>query len=210
MRMITLVAAAASLALLGACAGDPAAPVGPASGTPVPAASTSVSASGAAPSASAAADPAFADPAPAAAAGKIGPGTECAIPATMPIAAKWSPKDAAFYRWSTGGLTLRCEIDAKPAGVTGMIRVFAYTNADLEQALAVLMITPLFGGKTTAERKVTIGGKSGVEAALAANHEGPGRAFAAGGLLVVWRAADEAEFKSGLPGYVLARDAITF
>ncbi|MFC4997843.1 lipoprotein [Dactylosporangium cerinum] len=208
--MIPLFAVAASLALLGACADDPATPRAQASGTPVPA--VSVSASGAAPSASAgaAADPAFVDPAPAAAAGKIGPGTECAIPATLPIAAKWTPKDAAFYRWSTGGLTLRCEIDAKPAGVIGFIRVFTYEGTDAQQALAVLMITPLFGGKTTGEREITIGGKSGVEAALAANMNGPGRAFATGGVLVVWRGADEDEFKEGLPAYVLARTAISF
>jgi hypothetical protein len=178
--------------MLSACGGDPAASTPPA-----------------APSA-ASADPAFAEPAPAAAGGKIGPGTACAIPATLSTAAKWAPKDASTSGMTAGGVTLRCEIDAKPAGVLGFIRVYTYEGGDARQALAALLAAPALGGRQTAERQLTIGGRSGVEVTLAAQSSGPGRAFAAGGVVLVWRGVDDGEFASGLPAYVLARTSVTF
>jgi hypothetical protein len=204
---ITLVSTfAASLFLLGACGSDPA----PAKDA-APAAGGSTMAGGAGgTSGTVAADPAFQDPAAAAAGGRIGPGTACAIPATLSTAAKWTPKDASGAGMTAGGVTLRCEIDAKPAGVLGFMRVYTYEGGDPQQALTALLAAPALGGRKSAERQVTIGGKSGVEAGLAAESSGPGRAFAAGGVVVVWRGTDEEEFTAGLPAYVLARTSITF
>ena len=198
----------ASVILLSAC-GGPAEDTArsDASATPSDAVSAQPSA---VPTGAVAADPAFPDPAPAATGGTIGPGTACAIPATLSTAAKWTPKDASGLGMTAGEATLRCEIDAKPAGVIGFIRVYTYEGSDAQQALTALLATPGLGGKKSAERQVTIGGKSGVEAALAAENSGPGRAFAAGGVAVVWRGFDEEEFTSGLPAYVLARTSITF
>ncbi|MEV4513622.1 lipoprotein [Dactylosporangium sp. NPDC049525] len=205
MRITLLTTLVASAILLGACGGDPA------EDTTTSAAATAPSNAASAPaSAAPAGDPAFPDPAPAAAGGKIGPGTACAIPATLSTAAKWTPKDASGAGMTAGGVTLRCEIDAKPAGVLGFIRVYTYAGGDAQQALTALLAAPGLGGKKSAERQVTIGGKSGVEAGLAAESSGPGRVFAAGGVVVVWRGLDEEEFTSGLPAYVLARTSITF
>lgn len=189
-----------ALALLTACSGTP---------TPAtPAPPTSSGAAGSGPAGSGAAG--FDDPAPAAAADKIGPGTACPIPATIPTAAKWKPKDATSANLTTAGVTLRCEIDAKPAGVLGFIRVYTYDGADPTQALTAALATPGLGGTKTTDRRLTIAGKPGIEATLKAESSGPGRAFAAGGVVLVWRGVDTEEFQSGLPAYVLARTSITF
>ncbi|GIF61968.1 hypothetical protein Ais01nite_00030 [Asanoa ishikariensis] len=153
---------------------------------------------------------AIADPVPAAAGGKIGPGTACGIPATLSTAEKWSPKDLAKWALVEDGVTLRCEIDAKPAGVLGFIWVFTYESGDAAQALTTVAAMSGFGGEKSAERQITIGGKDGAEAALARDEAGPGRAFAANGVVVLWGSVDEEEFASGLPAYVLARTSITF
>ncbi|MFG2045368.1 lipoprotein [Dactylosporangium sp. NPDC048998] len=209
MRITALATFVASAILLSACGGDPADDTTTSAASTAPSVAASAPPS-AAPTGAAAADPAFSDPAPAAAGGKIGPGTACAIPATLSTAAKWNPKDASGAGMTTGGVTLRCEIDAKPAGVLGFIRVYTYDGDDAQQALTALLAAPGLGGKKSAERQVTISGKRGVEAALAPESSGPGRAFAAGGVVVVWRGLDQDGFAAGLPAYVLARTSITF
>lgn len=208
MRITPLATIVASVILLSACGDNAENAATSAASTAPPVVSSAPSS--AASTGAVTADPAFSDPAPAAAGGKIGPGTACAIPATLSTAAKWKPKDVSGAGVTAGGVTLRCEIDAKPAGVLGFIRVYTYEGGDAQQALTALLDSPLLGGKKSAEQRVKIGGKSGVEAALAAESTGPGRAFAAGGVVVVWRGLDEAEFASGLPAYVLARTSITF
>ncbi|MDG4823861.1 lipoprotein [Asanoa sp. WMMD1127] len=204
MRITPLATLVASVFLLGACGAGSAAD--PTVADPAASASTASPAT----TDAVAADATFTDPAPAAAGGRIGPGTACAIPATLSTAAAWTPKDASGVGFTEDGVTLRCEIDAKPAGVLGFIRVYTYEDGEARRALDTLLAIPGFGGTATAERQVTIGGETGVEAALAAEETGPGRVFAAGGVVLVWRGLDEEEFASGLPAYVLARTSITF
>jgi hypothetical protein len=199
-RTIPLATLVASVVLLSACGSGPAGDPTPASPAP----------SGAASAPAAPADPAFAEPAPAEAGGTIGPGTACAIPATLSTAPKWNPKDVSRHDLTVGEATLRCEIDPKPAGVVGFIWVYTYDGDDAQHALTTVLAHPSLGGKKSAEQQVTIGGKSGVEAALVAEETGPGRAFAAGGVVVVWRGFEEEDFVAGLPAYVLARTSVTF
>ncbi|MCX5228399.1 lipoprotein [Streptomyces sp. NPDC006553] len=60
-----------------------------------------------------------------------GPGTACALPVSFGLAEKWTPKAiedpenpefAALTR--QGPATVRCEVDAKPAGHVGFLRVW--------------------------------------------------------------------------------------
>lgn len=68
--------------------------------------------------------------------GTIGaPGSACALPVTFDIAAKWEaestsvpgddvPEDLADMVWRQGPVTAACEVDAKPAGHIGFLRVW--------------------------------------------------------------------------------------
>ncbi|NXY93301.1 hypothetical protein HYE82_02510 [Streptomyces sp. BR123] len=66
------------------------------------------------------------------AAGSIGgDGTPCRLPVSFDLAQDWKPKavthaedDRFAALFKQGGLTLACEIDAKPAGNTGFLRVW--------------------------------------------------------------------------------------
>jgi hypothetical protein len=68
---------------------------------------------------------------PAPGVGKLGAaGTPCALPVSFELAQSWKAKpvadDAAdFPLGQQGGLALKCEVDAKPAGHLGFLRVWA-------------------------------------------------------------------------------------
>lgn len=87
------------------------------------------------------------DTKPAAPDGKVGgAGTPCELPISFDVAAKWKAKqieEAADGGALTnqGGFTMACEIDAKPAGHLGFLRVWTSTRtgparAALDQFLA--------------------------------------------------------------------------
>ncbi|WP_395363142.1 lipoprotein [Streptomyces sp. YH02] len=83
--------------------------------------------------------------APAAAASHLtvgGPGTACALPVSFGVAEKWTPKAiedpekaefAAFTR--QGPAVMRCEVDAKPAGHVGFLRVWTAEKGSARAAL---------------------------------------------------------------------------
>ncbi|MFH9722503.1 lipoprotein [Streptomyces sp. NPDC017254] len=83
--------------------------------------------------------------APAAAASHLtvgGPGTACALPVAFGLAEKWTPKSiedpenpefAALTR--QGPATVRCEVDAKPAGHVGYLRVWTAGKRPARAAL---------------------------------------------------------------------------
>lgn len=83
--------------------------------------------------------------APAAAASRAtvgGPGTACALPVAFAVAEKWTPKAvedpenpefAALTR--QGPATVRCEVDAKPAGHVGYLRVWTAGKGPARTAL---------------------------------------------------------------------------
>ncbi|GGT36728.1 lipoprotein [Streptomyces chromofuscus] len=123
-----LVHAAVVAGLLTGCGG------GPAEGDAEAAASTS-----------AAADPATATPASgeAESGGTIGTvGSACELPVTFDIAARWeaesvavaqdAPKELADLVWRQGPVTAACEVDAKPAGHIGFLRVFTGEPGDTD------------------------------------------------------------------------------
>ncbi|MEU9235974.1 lipoprotein [Streptomyces subrutilus] len=67
------------------------------------------------------------------AAGSVGgDGTPCRLPVSFDLAEGWKPKavthaedDQFAALFKQGGTTLACEIDAKPAGIIGFLRVWA-------------------------------------------------------------------------------------
>src|SRR5690349_6690088 len=66
------------------------------------------------------------DTAPAASAAKLGgAGTPCALPVTFDLARSWLAKPVPDGLGTQGGFALACEVDAKPAGHIGFLRVWA-------------------------------------------------------------------------------------
>jgi hypothetical protein len=107
----TLVAALGSMLLAGCSDDDP----GHAAATPsraVPAATWS-------------------DPAPAARAARLGKSdTPCSLPVTFDLAKSWKPAAVPGGVAAQGGFALRCEVDAKPSGHLGFLRVWVSSDED--------------------------------------------------------------------------------
>lgn len=70
-----------------------------------------------------------------------GAGSACALPVTFDLAVGWQPEavetDGEFGALTQGSVTLTCEIDAKPAGNVGFLRVWTGSekSADVRAAL---------------------------------------------------------------------------
>ncbi|MFI6418953.1 lipoprotein [Streptomyces sp. NPDC050842] len=72
-----------------------------------------------------------------------GPGTACALPVSFGLAEKWkpeaieSPEDPEFAALTRQGpATVRCEVDAKPAGNVGYLRVWTAGKGTAEKGSA--------------------------------------------------------------------------
>ncbi|MBW5486271.1 lipoprotein [Streptomyces bambusae] len=154
-----------------------------------------------------------------AAAGAVGePGSACPLPVTLSTAASWKPK-AVPPGFTQGGLTLSCEIDAKPAGHIGFLRVWTADRAPgsarqvLENFLATVK-TP--SGSAPVFTETTAGPLAAVEAAFKAevlDEAKEERAFAvvtpSGAAVVVHLGGlDTAEHRAMLPAYQLARESM--
>lgn len=147
---------------------------------------------------------------PAASATKIGAGAPCPLPVTMDIAEKWQPEAVEANTFRQGGLELVCEVDAKPAGPIGFIRVWtgaAQPRAALEAYLA--------DQKDTSEityRDTEVGSGTGTEVIWKSGDSGRKRAFAApapgGAVVVVAGGIDDEEYEALLPGYLLAKNSL--
>ena len=156
--------------------------------------------------------------------GAVGaPGSGCELPVTFPVAEKWKPKavdvaddDPLAELARKGALRMVCEIDAKPAGHLGFIRVWSDAKATKPRAA----LKPLVAGKT---RKVTYtpftaGGKEAVEVSyeqyqeLAEEHV-KHRAFAVpagdGVIVVELGGLDNEEHEGMLPAYEQAKSGLT-
>src|SRR5215472_10562975 len=74
------------------------------------------------------------DPTAAAAAARTGPGTTCPRALTFSVPARWKLTGdfSAVGGLTVGGLTLVCELDGKPAGVLGIMRVFTGPAGDIQ------------------------------------------------------------------------------
>ncbi|MFJ9827643.1 lipoprotein [Streptomyces sp. NPDC101160] len=183
-----------------------------------------------APPAAAPAKPSAAAPKAAAAvpAGSLGgPGTACALPVSFTLAQGWAPnavKDpenpefAALTR--QGPAVARCEVDAKPAGNIGYLRVWtAPKSAAKDPARTVLeaFVKAETGVKGAAYRDVRAGSLAAVEVTYTVHSEAldetkPERAFAVetpkGTVVVHLGGLDAEEHTAMLPAYELARSTV--
>jgi hypothetical protein len=199
-RALAVMLVAASVTGLAACGGDPE-PNADAAGQP---AASAASAAGG----SATED--WGDPPAASVGGSSAPA--CDLPVTFDVAAKWVPKPvSAEVAEAFGGPDrVACEIDAKPAGILGFVRVYLAPQADPRAALqARAAAAPQAADQRF--RQITTPAGAGWEIGYRTD-DSLARAFAvaagAGSVVVEWGGLDEEEHRSGLPAYVLARKSL--
>lgn len=160
---------------------------------------------------------------PAAPAGKVGPGSECKdTPVRFDVPDKWTVGyiGSGFgAEFPVAGMPLMCEIDAKPGGIIGFIRVWHGRSTREPKAVLedyVKQIAPR--AVDVRYRPTRIGDLDAWEVWYQrppddVSDESQGRAFALStdGQAVVtgWSALDDADYIAGLPGYVLARNSAT-
>ncbi|MFF3584948.1 lipoprotein [Streptomyces mirabilis] len=158
-------------------------------------------------------------------AGTLGsPGTPCVLPVSFDLAATWKPKPVSNSGDPSGGfrqgpVTLVCEIDAKPAGLVGFLRVWS----DLQAGESPRRVLDAFlaGEKNISDRhdrQTTAGTLPAAEttylsAGLEAGHPRRERALAiatAQGTVVLHLGGlDTAEHEKLLPAYELAKNSLT-
>lgn len=143
----------------------------------------------------------------------FGPGTACPGPVAFDTAEDWKPEPISEGTLKPGGPTMLCEIDAKPAGIIGFIRVWS-VKADSQRAGLTDVVTALKNPTALKYRSITAGGQAALEVSYISSGS-PGRAFAVtvpNGETVVadWKGLDQEEHQEGLPAYELARSSLTF
>ncbi|HEV7973234.1 lipoprotein [Amycolatopsis sp.] len=135
------------------------------------------------------------------------PGSACPMPVTFSTADKWKA-DVAEQDFTTGGVKLLCEIDAKPAGSVGFIRV--WQAAGVTDAKAAL--EKFTSGEIGRDQKYTAGPLSGSEVEYVKGSDSPARALAVpagGGIVVVSVGALSKDlFEKNLPAYELVKSGI--
>lgn len=149
-------------------------------------------------------------------------GSACEMPVTFGIAESWKPKPVKVAPDNPlaelarrGPLTMVCEIDAKPAGNIGFLRVWSGVGSELRPGLEAFIGTdarePVF-------TDVQIGGRPGLEVVYQEKSQlddamEQERAFAvktAQGIVAVsLDSFDSAEHESMLPAYELAKSSLT-
>lgn len=158
-------------------------------------------------------------------AASAGTATACAMSVSVPVAASWKAKPVSLDGsvsdglLSQGGATLACEIDAKPTGQVGFIRVWT-AKRDTKESRPVL--EAFLGAdrnlKELAYRDVEAGGMPAVEATYRRDSpldEGGKRerAFAVaaprGVVVVTLSGLTTEQYQAMLPAYALARHDIT-
>ncbi|MBL7253997.1 lipoprotein [Paractinoplanes lichenicola] len=150
-------------------------------------------------------------------------GSGCELPVTFGVAESWKPKAVAPMKADDplaeltrrGPMTMKCEIDAKPAGNIGFLRVYTGKTGDLEANLTA------FAGATAQEKRfraVKVGDREGLEVVYKAKNPledvlDPERAFAvatdAGLVVVALDSLDSGEYEEMLPAYELAKSSLT-
>lgn len=152
-------------------------------------------------------------------------GSGCELPVTFRVAAKWRPKavtiaddDPLAELARKGPLRMACEIDGKPAGHLGFIRVWVDSRAGGDARAA---LQPFLDGAKTrgvAWTCFTAGGREAAEVGFAQYGElseeyTKRRAFAvvtpAGAVAVELGGLDDEEHTAMLPAYELARGSLT-
>jgi hypothetical protein len=210
-RIGAAVLAALILATTAGCAEEGTrAAAGRAGGGPVPAPSPFVSG-----------PPWYDDVTPAEAGVTVGAkGTACHLPVTFSLPARWAARPVGDAAGTTlGGSRLRCEVDAKPAGNVGFLRVWAVdegtgdVRAALEDFLAEharvseieyrrVRRGPLDLAEATYVQADELGGGPNRQRALAAEVPGSGT------VLLTFGGMDTSEFEAMFPAYQLATSTL--
>ncbi|MET8416430.1 lipoprotein [Streptomyces sp. NPDC005134] len=154
-----------------------------------------------------------------------GSGSACALPVTFDLAASWKPEavqlgeDEALNELARQGLvTLVCEIDAKPAGSIGFLRVWTGDRTDRtpRQVLEAFLADEPNAGKIT-YTDTEAGTLPATEVGYTVSSElldGPRkkRAFAVstphGPVVVHLGGLDSEEYEEMLPAYELAKRTV--
>ncbi|MDT0432448.1 lipoprotein [Streptomyces salyersiae] len=154
-----------------------------------------------------------------------GPGSSCALPVTFDLAKDWKPQAVEVEPGSElaelgeqGTVTLVCDIDAKPAGNLGYLRVWAGKEGggDPRAALEAFVADEPNAAKA-AYTETEAGSVAAVEVAYTVDGDLPGgskpeRAFAVatpeGPVVVHLGGMDEEEHRQMLPAYELARESL--
>ncbi|MCB8902869.1 MULTISPECIES: lipoprotein [unclassified Streptomyces] len=170
--------------------------------------------------------PTAATKAPAAAAAALtvgGPGTACALPVSFGVAEKWTPKAiedpenpefAALTR--QGPATVRCEVDAKPAGHVGFLRVWTAGKGSAKAVLEGFVKAEQNTSKVTYEESGSGAGPVTEVTYTVYNklmeESKEERAFAVstpkGTVIVHLGGLDTAEHRAMIPAYELARSTL--
>ncbi|MFF7204308.1 lipoprotein [Streptomyces sp. NPDC008141] len=152
-----------------------------------------------------------------------GKGSACVLPVAFDLASGWSPEavriDAEFGALKHGPVTLVCEIDAKPAGNVGYLRVWTggAGATDPRAALEAFVAEESKSNKDVAYTKTTVGGFAAAEVTylntdefLDAPKKERALAFAAPRGLVVLHLGgmDSEEHEQMLPAYELAKKSV--
>ncbi|RJQ81026.1 hypothetical protein D5S17_06360 [Pseudonocardiaceae bacterium YIM PH 21723] len=161
----------------------------------------------------------------AAAEGKVGgAGTPCALPVTFDLAKAWKPKAVAADTSSPlagltnqGGLSTRCEIDAKPAGNIGYLRVWAGAPAtDKPRQLLEKFLAGEKNISGSQYREATVGGLPAAEVSYlkkSLDSTKKERALLvvtpAGPVLLHLGGLDSEEHDAMLPAYFLAKRSLS-
>lgn len=150
---------------------------------------------------------------PAAAATKLGgANTPCSLPVAIDIPDKWKPAHIDAGLGSQGGLEASCEIDAKPAGAIGFLRVFVGPAAEPRQALESF-VADQKNPRDVEFRDTAVGQGSGVEATWLTEEAGRKRAFAMSTplktIVVTAGSIDDEEYAQLVPAFLLAKQSLT-
>ncbi len=143
------------------------------------------------------------------------PGSPCELPVTFSLPTGWTPEAVAEEATITlGGARLRCEVDAKPAGSVGFLRVWAADGSTGDGRATLEGFLADYGRVSEIEyRRVRRGPLDLVEATFLQRSEfsGPNRQRAlvadtpAGGpVLLTLGGMDTDEFEDMFPAYQLA------
>ncbi|MFF3689905.1 lipoprotein [Streptomyces sp. NPDC002187] len=147
-----------------------------------------------------------------------GAGSPCALPVTFDLAKSWKP-EAVQAGFSQGTVSLACEIDAKPAGSVGYIRVWTggKQGDDVRKALEGFVAEESKDREDEKYTETKAGAFDAVEISYLSNSEfqdGPKkeRAFAVAtpkGVVVLHLGGlDSQEHESMLPAYELAKKTL--
>ncbi|MDI5941453.1 MULTISPECIES: lipoprotein [unclassified Micromonospora] len=143
------------------------------------------------------------------------PGSPCELPVTFSLPTGWTPEAVAEEATITlGGARLRCEIDAKPAGSVGFLRVWAADGSTGDGRATLEGFLADYGRVSEIEyRRVRRGPLDLVEATFLQRSEfsGPNRQRAlvadtlgGGPVLLTLGGMDTDEFEDMFPAYQLA------